>query len=185
MKTMIPAEAQKIGPMYLCMYPSKYSAFCALLWLSGQAKNPVLLRCDNEEEFGQSVACYREHAEAKEEVKRQRRESRKAAYAEPLQRMKDRCQPGALLSTCWGYEQTNVEFYEVVRRDSDSMVTIREIVAHSESEGWAMDKLLPKPGCFIGPELRKRIGAYGITISSCITARPCKAGEVHHSTSYA
>ena len=79
---------------------------------------------------------------------------------------------GEILSTCWGYDQTNREFYEVVAVKG-SAVTVRRIGTESVSTGWATERVIPLPGAFIGPEIRKiaRPGR-GLKMSSCASASP-------------
>jgi hypothetical protein len=80
---------------------------------------------------------------------------------------------GEILSTCWGYEQTNREFYEVVRV-SGSAVTVRQIATETVSTGWATDRVVPLPGAHIGEEIRRmaRRGCTGLKMNSSATARP-------------
>lgn len=97
-----------------------------------------------------------------------------------------------VLSTCWGYEQTNREFYQVVEVRG-SMVVIREIAAMSRDVGWCQHKISPKVGQFIGEPMRRRAKGGYVRISSCIIARPArfelvagvKVYEEQHTTSYA
>jgi len=93
----------------------------------------------------------------------------------------------------WGYEQTNVDFYQITRTTEKSiwMREIgREIVA---STGFMQGKVMPIKGAFTGEEKRKTPLDYGSTnedngffISSkhgWITK--WKEGEEIHFTSYA
>lgn len=59
---------------------------------------------------------------------------------------------GEILNTCWGYDQTNVEFY-VVTRVSGRRVWVREIAQDSEATGLAQGKCWPAmPIQMVGPE---------------------------------
>lgn len=65
---------------------------------------------------------------------------------------------GDLFSYSWGYDQTNVEFYQVTKV-SGKTFTIREIAsrAHGENPSGGMsDYVSPAPDKFIGPEILKR-----------------------------
>lgn len=65
---------------------------------------------------------------------------------------------GHVLKASWGYEQTNVDFYQVVRVVSPSMVEIREIGQTTVQEtGWATGKCIPMIDQFIGETMRKRV----------------------------
>lgn len=58
-------------------------------------------------------------------------------------------QPGAILYSSWGYEQTNIEFYEVVAVRG-SLVDIREVAQDSTSTGDMTGHSMPIPGTYIG-----------------------------------
>ena len=71
---------------------------------------------------------------------------------------------GDVLNTCWGYDQTNREFYEVTAVRGKQVV-IREIGQHREyTEGYHMGgKCAPKVGEYIGPELKRLV-----TVGNCV-----------------
>jgi hypothetical protein len=83
-------------------------------------------------------------------------------------------QAGDVFVAIWGYEQTNVDYYEVTRRIGDCMVEIRKIAAMTESTGWLTGNCVPRKGVYIGKPQRKRITVYNgvpyITINSFCTA---------------
>ena len=66
---------------------------------------------------------------------------------------------GMILVSSWGYDQTNVDFYEI-SRVLNSMVEIREIDKKFVKQGRGVDYVVPIPGKFIGSPLRKRVGYY-------------------------
>jgi hypothetical protein len=59
-------------------------------------------------------------------------------------------QEGDILYASWGYDQTNVDFYQIVSVQ-DKTVMLREIA----SEGTKNEYVIPVPGKFIGPPMRK------------------------------
>lgn len=63
---------------------------------------------------------------------------------------------GDILNSSWGYDQTNVDFYQVVGV-LDKMVLLREISKHEVNDS----RVMPNPGHFIGPVLKKRPGTGG------------------------
>lgn len=58
-------------------------------------------------------------------------------------------QVGDLFHTCWGYDQTNVEFFEVVEVRG-AYAVLREVAAASENNG-PQDKCVPQSGAFLEP----------------------------------
>ncbi len=65
---------------------------------------------------------------------------------------------GSILSSSWGYDQTNVDFYKVVKRTKKSLWLI-EIGSSSVegSEGFMSDKVVPNPEAETGEVFMKRI----------------------------
>lgn len=97
---------------------------------------------------------------------------------------------GAIFVDSWGYEQTNIDFYEVVAKPSAKTVIVREIACRTEegsemSHGMA-DNVFPVRGAFIGPEMKKRIDSYGgFKTSSFSSARPADEGRSYYRSWYA
>ena len=90
---------------------------------------------------------------------------------------------GKIFYASWGYEQTNIDFFQVVSVKA-KQVTIREIAAESilDSEGFMCDRCKPCPNEFIGEPLTKLIkanpdGSLYITISSYKHASEYTTGE--------
>ena len=63
---------------------------------------------------------------------------------------------GDILVSSWGYEQTNIDFYEVVNA-TEKTVTLIELASRRESEGYMRYKAMPIPGCGQGKPFRRRI----------------------------
>jgi hypothetical protein len=78
---------------------------------------------------------------------------------------------GDVLRTCWGYDQTNVEYFEIIERKGQT-VTVREIAQERNETGFMQGTCVPMVGKYIGPAMRKRIGYNGesVKIHSSATA---------------
>jgi hypothetical protein len=61
---------------------------------------------------------------------------------------------GDVLRSSWGYDQTNVDYYEVTALIGSAMVEIRPIAQHREDTGWLQGQCAPKPGEYTGPATR-------------------------------
>lgn len=108
-------------------------------------------------------------------------EGRTAAEARTKARRAERNAPhglekGVILNTSWGYDQTNVEFYEVVDVPSPCYVVLQEIgqqTANDAPDGYSSmsDHRMPDPENKIGAPFRRKVDMCGkdpsITISSC------------------
>ena len=65
---------------------------------------------------------------------------------------------GSIFSFSWGYDQTNVDFFEVVAAKG-STVTVREIGQRRERTSGDCGKCVPTKGQFKGEPMQKRLGA--------------------------
>ena len=74
---------------------------------------------------------------------------------------------GTVLISKWGWEQTNIDFYEVVKA-TEKTVTIRQIASKEvESDTSMSGYVIPDKGNYIGePMRRKIINAFGHTFVS-------------------
>jgi len=61
---------------------------------------------------------------------------------------------GDIFYSSWGYEQTNIDFYQVTKV-SDSMVTLR-MIAQDATEHDMRGTCTPRPGEFIGNPIRRK-----------------------------
>jgi integrating conjugative element membrane protein (TIGR03745 family) len=75
---------------------------------------------------------------------------------------------GYVLSASWGYEQTNIDYYEVTALVGRRSVEVREIAQELKETGNMLGECRPTKGKFIGKPLVKRV-------FSCSDSRPCHA----------
>ena len=117
------------------------------------------------------------------------REERRRAKREFVHSLK----VGDVLVSEWGYDQTNVDFYEVVAV-AGKAVEIRPIGKEYEENGFMSGKCVPVPGKFTGEKSRHIVSQGNhVKVSQCSHARPAEfsliAGmriyRAHYSSSYA
>ena len=100
----------------------------------------------------------------REESKKERRAQRKAKAAERTYKV------GDILYSSWGYDQTNIDFYEVVALKGKCSVVLREIrktsVAGEDKCGPMSDQVVANKGDFIGEPFTKRDQGGSIKIES-------------------
>lgn len=77
---------------------------------------------------------------------------------------------GDILRCSWGYEQTNVDYFEVTALIGKRMVEIREIASESYATGWAMGRCAPMKGKYIGEPMRKIARGGAVSIYSFASA---------------
>jgi hypothetical protein len=58
---------------------------------------------------------------------------------------------GDILSSSWGYDQTNVDFYQVTALIGSTMCELRRIGARSVETGMDRGQCMPHPGAFLDP----------------------------------
>ena len=98
---------------------------------------------------------------------------------------------GTLLHASWGYDQTQCDFYEVVRRPSKYVVVIRRIAGNYTETGRDCGRSKPCPGQFLegkeGEETTHRIvSGDSIKVRDWgVWARPCLTTDTFHESSYA
>ncbi|EMJ2323810.1 hypothetical protein V7L32_004279 [Salmonella enterica] len=96
---------------------------------------------------------------------------------------------GDIFASQWGYEQTNVTFYQVISLHGKQTVCVREIGAYSNYSSLKMTGTKKaKPGEFKGESLKRRVRTYSsvpcIEIESFETAYLSEAEEVLEFTTY-
>jgi hypothetical protein len=88
---------------------------------------------------------YRSRQESKDQRKQERAE------------FKHELKVGDILDSSWGYDQTNVDFYQVISV-TDKSVVIREIGSRTvRSDGSGSDYVVPVPDHFTGKAMVKRV----------------------------
>ena len=100
-----------------------------------------------------------------------RKEKEKQDKAERLKDFRKKLQVGDIFSTHWGYEQTNVEFYQVTAIKG-AFCEVREIAKRSHDTGYMQSEVSPKQNEFIGEPIKKKILDGYIMITSYIRATP-------------
>lgn len=126
------------------------------------------------------VKQYFEDIAASYESKKKYAEKKKAMAAEN----QDKYKVGDVLVSSWGYDQTNIDYYQVIEKTA-KMATIQKIASESVEIhcGGAYESVMPKKNIFIGEPMKKRIGTYGINLNSYATA-DLWDGRAMHETGY-
>jgi hypothetical protein len=93
-------------------------------------------------------------------------------------------QPGDIFVSSWGYDQTNVNFYQVTEvRGKD--VVVREVGQDVVSSGSGSDRVVPIPNRFIEPPVRVRPSGGSTSVSFKVDGHYCRKwdGKPQHQTS--
>jgi hypothetical protein len=90
-------------------------------------------------------------------------ESRKAVFEIKDKRLKERrefkheFEVGAILYSSWGYDQTNIDFYQVTKIISPKMIEIREIAKDVDHTEETADYVVPVKDRFVGAPQRRQV----------------------------
>jgi hypothetical protein len=92
---------------------------------------------------------------------------------------------GDVLVSSWGYDQTNIDYYEVVRVVGPSSVEIQQISQSVVGEsGGPSEKVVPNKGSYIGaPMLKRANSTNSVHLTSYSSASPW-SGQPRHQTGY-
>ena len=107
-------------------------------------------------------------------------------------------QVGDIFVAHWGYDQTNVDYYECIAVRGQRQIVIREIAAERRETQSMQGECVPKPGRFIGDEQIKTVMTCGdeprikiyefanaVRIKPIATVAGAKIYPVAHWTAYA
>jgi hypothetical protein len=94
---------------------------------------------------------------------------------------------GDILYCSWGYDQTNIDFYQITE-ERGKMVVIREIAAKVvEGSGGPSERVVPEPNQFVGdPMLKRPTGSgshIGVKVHSFAHAHPWDGKPLHRTGS--
>lgn len=97
-------------------------------------------------------ARVRETIDSRRELLARREETKRAA-----REYRHDYKVGDVLVSSWGYDQTNVDYYEVVRVVSPTMIEIQAINGTCVREERGADYVVPVPGLVHGDVMRRRV----------------------------
>ncbi len=113
-----------------------------LMGFAGKAQKPSFhFRYSTVEKRAEAIATFF----ANQRARIQRRVDARKARSEFVHTLK----VGDVLRSSWGYDQTNVDYYQVTALKGAKQVTVRRIGAVSETTGWETGKCAPDVGNFL------------------------------------
>jgi hypothetical protein len=126
----------------------------AYLWFAGNGKPGATIFFGKQAKHISNF-YYRDYARMDEAIARAfaGRRSTKAYKAERAAKRKEfqhTAKVGDIYRTSWGYEQTNVEYFEIVEIKGKHAI-LREIGAESIDTGYLTGRCAPLPGAFLKP----------------------------------
>lgn len=142
---------------------------------AGKAAKPAFhYRHRSERERAEHIAGFIAGRKATAEAKAKLKADRKSPHTLKV---------GDILVSSWGYDQTNIDYYQVTRVPGSQSVEIRQIAANSGGEdGFMTAKCTAAPDQFIGEPMIKRANAgNSVRIASYASAHPWNGKEDRYS----
>jgi hypothetical protein len=134
--------------------PGKPSGVCELAFAGMRCKPDYAYRFATPEAAEAHRATWLAGKRCSADEKRARVEQRREASQQLA--------VGDVLVASWGYEQTNIDYYEVTRKVGARSVEIRELEKDTNYSGEAMaGACVPMKGRFVGLPMTKRVDAHG------------------------
>lgn len=137
--------ADKLSDAVAYLYTTTSGKPAAMVFYGKQSKPAAHYSYASEAKRAERVAAYFSHRQQIVSYKATRRAERSAKP-----RM---VEVGALYYTSWGYDQTNIDFYEVVELVGTKSAKVRKISGMDASNGnepWMTGKAIPAAGQFKG-----------------------------------
>jgi hypothetical protein len=170
----IPAGADEqrhddLDLVYYC-YLNSSDQPCAICFEGRKLKSSFNFRFKNEDRRKAYIDKWTEDRQKEVDYKSQLQKER-AEFMTSLT-------VGSIVSTSWGYEQTNVEFYEITKVKTAKKVCLREIqkkLTNAPGSSPMAGKVIPVPGAYLADdnEFEKMVSIGNrIKISSCQSATP-------------
>lgn len=121
------------------------------------------------------IAAHQRHLDAKRATAQKRAEFRTTLEV------------GNVLESSWGYDQTNIDFYEVVEvSPCKRFVSIRKIDQGSVATAWCQEDVWPRTGVYLEAATRHRVlPGDSVKVRDWGVWASLWRGRVRHATSYA
>jgi len=178
-KRRIPAHDEVLQNEFGIVYLSRIPRGVSAMGYSGGRKNwDFYYLYPNEAQARDKATHYLANLEGTEAFRAERRAYR-SGYTTDLQ-------VGNILYSSWGYDQTNVNWYQVVEvKSSRKSVVVREVAGARTEDGFMSGRSIPRRDQFVGEPMLKRVAKGDLlTISDSQTAFPWD-GKPKHCSWYA
>jgi len=158
-------------------FSNKNDTLVGMYFTGRKAKPDKYLRFKTNEERLQYTNKFIEDAQYLKNLKDERKIAKKEAQEKLLKSIK----VGDVFVSSWGYEQTNINFYQVIDIKGKT-VTFREIAKDVEEDGYMSGKARAVKNNFIGDAFKKQIRSEYINLNSVQSIR--KVQDPEHDVFY-
>jgi hypothetical protein len=159
---------ESCGKAAIATYDLAGGSYIALF--RGTALKPQShFKCKSAESRAAMIEKWKADEAAAEAAKAKRAADKKEARANFINPLK----AGDILVSSWGYDQTNIDFYEVMSVKAKSVMICRIASKCIEMNGPGGNRVMPSKGNYIGKPMLKVVGSGGsVRISSYAGAYP-------------
>ena len=154
--TVVSGTHESFLGLDIVRYDNKTGKPCAALW-THKTKKPSYCYYFNTVDEREQWITGKKESESKQNEQRNLYASQKAKETDALQ-------PGAIVYDSWGWEQTNIDFYKIVKR-SGASVWLQPLKSKVSETGFMSGNTEPTEETN-GEVFLRRIGKYGVSISS-------------------
>lgn len=113
-----------------------------------------------------------------------RKAEAKAKRESASQEMANKAKVGDIYYSSWGYDQTNIDFYQIVGKKGKMSFLVQKIGSKiTKHTDWGADYVVPNPDHTRGEPMLKRMSEYGFNLNSYSSASPWD-GSPKQETSY-
>ncbi len=182
MTRYIPENAKEIKKDNLDAVAYTYEstgALYAITYSGRRNKSDFHYRYENEQKREEAIANFFKRIEAHVRNKQEQKERHQELRAEFLAKI----EVGSIFATCWGYEQTNVEWYQITQVKGCT-VHLRQIAAELTATVHVSGTTSPIKGEFVGEEMKRIVRGTGIRIDDMVTAYLSDGSARHYSSYY-
>jgi hypothetical protein len=177
MRTRCQKHLSKLGAAVAWTWPDARGRFACVGFLGASQKPAIFYTYRTEESRNAAVRTLFAQAADMTARKVKARQEKAGARARTIG-----LEVGDVLRSSWGYEQTNIDYYEVTALVGSQMVEVRKIGCQSEdSAAYMQGQSVPAPGAYIGAAKRYRVSEYGARDSIRIASYAI-ASKLQHST---
>ena len=152
-------------------------ALCAIAYKPKASRNSVWHhRFRSEAERKNHITKFFEGQRAHQDEMKKRRANRKQPHSLKV---------GDILVSSWGYEQTNIDFYQVTAAPGKCTVELRELAKNAVETEWCRARVTPRKDKFVSAAFKRRASIDGRVKVSSVASAYVWDGRAKHQTSYA
>lgn len=112
----------------------------AIAFAGKRQKPDWYFRYTSEEKLAAKVADYHENIKAGAKQKQASRDAKKGWAHD--------AKVGDIFQSSWGYDQTNIDYYEITKLIGSHFAEVCKINSKSTATAWLQGECVPAPGCF-------------------------------------